>query len=410
MRTSETWHVAVVVENVAVGVDTRLRKQVEDLLRAGFDVSVVTMRHEDNERFRGRERLTLLEYPPPPEGAGVIGYAVEFGAAFLWAAVLLARLRLRHRIDVLQLCQPPDVYFPLAWVLRLTGARVVVDQRDLMPETLLSREGRPPRSMMALLRVFERESQRVAHHTVTVNDYLRDRLAAHRADHEVSVVRNGPVLARVRRATPDPALRAGGGSRLIWIGKMGQQDRVDLLLRLADEVVHRRGRTDCRFIVLGDGERLDEVRQMTVDLGLETWVQLPGWVTEDEVFRQLASADLGVDTSLQQEVSPVKAMEYMAFGLPFAAFDLLETRRTAEGAAALVEPGNVEALATTVIGLLDDPEARARLGDCGRRRVQRELAWERQSPVYLAAVSPGLPTRRTWLPERGDLHPIRVRS
>ena len=44
---------------------------------------------------------------------------------------------------MLQLCQPPDVYFPLAWLLRLTGARVVVDQRDLMPETLLSPERDP---------------------------------------------------------------------------------------------------------------------------------------------------------------------------------------------------------------------------------------------------------------------------
>jgi glycosyltransferase involved in cell wall biosynthesis len=404
------WHVAVVVENVAVGVDTRLRKQVEDLLDAGFEVSVVTMRHEDNERFRGREGLTLLEHPPPPEGAGVVGYAVEYGAAFLWAAVLLGRLRLRRRIDVLQLCQPPDVYFPLAWLLRLTGARIVIDQRDLMPETLLSRNGTPPRPMMTLLRVLERESHRVAHRTVTVNDYLRDRLAGHRADREVSVVRNGPVLARVRLAAPDPALRAGSGPRVIWIGKMGQQDRVDLVLRLAGEIVHRRGRTDCHFVLLGDGERLDEVRQMTADLGLEPWVQLPGWVTEEEVFRQLASADLGVDTSLQQEVSPVKAMEYMAFGLPFAAFDLVETRRTAEGAAALVEPGDIEALATTVLRLVDDPTERARLGGCGRQRVERVLAWERQSPAYLAAVSPDLPIRRKGFVRQRAQQPVRARS
>jgi glycosyltransferase involved in cell wall biosynthesis len=149
---------------------------------------------------------------------------------------------------------------------------------------------------------------------------------------------------------------------------------------------------------------------MTADLGLEPWVQLPGWVTEEEVFRQLASADLGVDTSLQQEVSPVKAMEYMAFGLPFAAFDLVETRRTAEGAAALVEPGDIEALATTVLRLADDPEERARLGECGRQRVERVLAWERQSPVYLAAVSPDPPIRRQRFPREPGRLPIRVRS
>ena len=67
MSRPDRWHVAVVVENVALGVDTRLRKQIDDLLAAGFRVTVVTMRHPDNEPFRHRQRLRLLEYPAPAE-------------------------------------------------------------------------------------------------------------------------------------------------------------------------------------------------------------------------------------------------------------------------------------------------------------------------------------------------------
>ena len=169
---------------------------------------------------------------------------------------------------------------------------------------------------------------------------------------------------------------------------MGRQDRVDLVVRLAESLVHQRGRTDCRLVVLGDGECLDELRDLTTRLGLEPWVTFTGWVDEATVFTHLASADLGVDTSLQEEVSPVKAMEYMSFGLPFVCFDLLESRRLAEGAAVLVPAGDLERLTDEVIGLLDDPGRRQRLGDHGRRRVEQELAWERQVPAYVAAVSP----------------------
>lgn len=385
-RRQDRWHVAVVVENVPAGVDTRLRKQLDDLLAAGFDVSVVTMRHPGNEPLRRRHRLHLHEYPAPPEGRGPMGYAVEYAGAFFWAALLLARVRRRRRVDVLQLCQPPDVYFPLAWLIRWSGARVVVDQRDLMPETLASRSDHQSGALMWLLRLLERESQRVAHRTVTVNDYLRDRLAAHAAD--ISVARNGPVLARVQQVSADPALRGDERHLVVWIGKIGPQDRVDLVVRLVDELVHGRGRDDCRFVVLGDGECLGELQALTAELHLERWIQFTGWVSEEAVFRHLATADLGLDTSLQEEVSPVKAMEYMAFGLPFACFDLQESRRTAEGAAVLVAPGDLQSLGDAVTGLLDDPARRQALGAFGRRRVEETLSWERQSPVYLTAVSP----------------------
>lgn len=383
------WHVAVVVENVPLGVDTRLRKQVDDLLDAGYEVSVVTARHDDNAPYRRRDGLRVLEYPAPPDGSGVLGFAREYAVSLGWAAARLLVLRARTRVDVLQLCQPPDVYWPLAWLMRWTGARVVIDQRDLMPELLVSRGGRETGPLMWVLGRLERESQRVAHATVTVNDHLRDRLIGAGCDPAaISVARNGPVLRRVRAVQAGQTLPPRQGHRVVWAGKIGRQDRVDEVVRLAEEIVHRRGRADCSFVVLGDGECLRELEELARDLDLQDHVTFPGWVDERALFGQLLEADLGVDTSLQQEVSPVKVMEYMAFGLPFVCFDLQESRRIAEGSAVLVPPGDLPGMADAVLALLDDPARRGRLGQHGRQRVEEELAWERQAPAYLAAVSP----------------------
>jgi glycosyltransferase involved in cell wall biosynthesis len=382
------WHVAVAVENVPLGVDTRLRKQVDDLLEAGFRVSVVTMRHDDNEAYRSRPGVRVLEYPPPGEPTGPAGYVREYSVAFFWALVQLTRLRLRGRIDVLQVCQPPDIYFPLFRLLRLSGTRVVVDQRDLMPELLASRYDDPPAAATKALHWLERRTHRSADVAVTVNAYLRDRLVAAGAHPDRTfVVRNGPVLRRVRASMrPDPG--ADRDRLLVWAGKMGRQDRVDLVVRVAERLVFFHGRTDIRIVLLGDGECLEEVRKLTSDLGLTPWVSSPGWVSEREVFGHLASADLALDTSLQEEVSPVKVMEYMAHGVPVVCFDLLETRRIAAGCARLVRPDDVEALADAVHDLLDDAASRRRLGAAGRERVAGELAWEKQTDAYLRAVGP----------------------
>jgi len=376
------------VENIPLGIDPRAGKQVNDLLACGYRVSAVTRRDPANASYRQLPGMTLLEYAAPAESDGLLGYGREYVSAFAWATALSLAARLRDRIDVAQFCQPPDVYFPLSWLLRLGGTKIVVDQRDLMPELFVARYENARPTVLATLRWLERRTQRVAHRTIGVNGYLRDRLVgAGASPGRVAVVRNGPLLSRVGQAVADPTLRGDHRFLCCWVGKMGRQDRVDLLLSAIAHIVHELGRTDCGFAVLGDGEALEDLRSQSRQLGLEPWVKLPGWLTEEQVFTHLATADLGLDTSLQAEVSPVKVMEYMGFGLPFVAFDLPETRLIGEGAAALVPLGDTERVAAEVVALLDEPARRAQMGQVGRSRVQEQLAWERQAPVYLNVIS-----------------------
>jgi glycosyltransferase involved in cell wall biosynthesis len=379
-------HVAVVVENLPAYADTRLRKQLRDLLSDDYRVSVITQAGPENEPYRELENLTLLEYPPPAEPHGPIGHVREYAASFVWAAVRLGQLRRQGPIDILQVCQPPDVYFPLCKVIGWLGAKVVIDQRDLMPELFAARYPNAPRAMTPVLHWLERRTQRSADHSIGVNDYLRDRMMAAGAKPDrVSIVRNGPVLSRVDRAAPDRSWRRHA-HLACWIGKMGRQDRVDLVVRVAEHVIRDLGRDDIGFVLLGDGECLDEMRELVRELDLEPWVSIPGWLSEAEVFGCLAAADVGIDTSLQSEVSPVKAMEYMAFGLPVISFDLLETRRTVGSAGVFVPPGDVATFGDQLIKLADDGDLQHDLGRAGRERVETELAWERQAELYLGVL------------------------
>jgi glycosyltransferase involved in cell wall biosynthesis len=381
-------HALVVVENVALGIDIRVRKQVRDLLAVGYRVSVVTRSAPENEEYRLLPGLTVLEYPSPPEPQSLLGYVREYAVSFAWAAAYSVVARMRSRVDVLQLCQPPDIYFPLAWLHKLLGAAVVVDQRDLMPELFGMRQERPLRAVTAVLRWLERRTQRVADETICVNEYLEERLIGAGAEPaRVTIVRNGPVLGRVESAVRDESLRLGRSSLCCWVGKMGRQDRLDLVLRAVECVVHDLGIKDIGFAILGDGECLAETMTLSSQLGLDPWVSFPGWVPESTVFSYLATADLGIDASLQEEVSPVKVMEYMAFGVPFVSFDLRETRAIGAGAGAYVPPGDVAALARALVSLLGDPVRRASMARIGRQRVQDELAWEHQATKYLSVMA-----------------------
>jgi glycosyltransferase involved in cell wall biosynthesis len=386
--TSHDWHVVLVVENIPVGADHRLRKQLDTLLAEGCRVTVISTRHPINAPFRGREGVTLREYAAPPELRGPLGHVVEYAWTGTAAVLLLLWIQSRRRVDVVQLCQPPDIYFPITWLLRRTGSRVVVDQRDLMPELLVARYPRAPARAMGILHALERRTQRAVDHTLTVNETLRRRLEEAGGVGRVSVVWNGPVLARVDAERPRPEALVDGGPLVVWVGKMGVQDRVDLVIETADAVIHSRGRRDVRFLLIGDGECLPDLRDLARRRGLDSSVTFTGWLPEESVFAYLEAADLGIDTSLQDEVTPVKALEYMSFGLAFAAFDLPETRQLAGEAALLTEPGDVEALADALVELIDDEQRRTALGRAGRRRVEDSLSWERQEAGYLSVVGP----------------------
>jgi glycosyltransferase involved in cell wall biosynthesis len=395
-------HVAAMVQNVSLADDNRLCKQVEVLCSAGCHVSVITRRDDANEPWRSYPGLTLIEYRAPVDGASAAGHVREYAVSLMRQIPRLVQLHLRHRIDVLQVCQPPDLYFPMTALARRLGVKVLLDQRDLMPETFAQRYSGAPARAMQVLHWLERRTQAHVDASVTVNDHLRNRLIASGGSPErIHVVRNGPVLDRLDRARETPHLstrsqvRRDFSSVVTWAGKMGRQDRVDDVVRVAERVIHEWGRDDVGFMLIGNGECLDELRLMVDELGLREHVWFPGWLSEVDLYRHLAAADVGVDTSLQPEVTPVKAMEYLGVGLPLVAYDVQETRRLAEGAGALVAPGDTEALARELVSLLDDPTERERLGRIGSERVRLQLAWERQSEVYLETVAGLVTTSRS---------------
>jgi len=380
--------VLIIVENQPAGLDHRVAKQIGSLAESGYAVLVVTQRHPANRARLAAPAVRLLEYPPPADPTGLFGYVAEYAYSFLMATILSARALLSERIDVVQFCQPPDVYFLLAPVFRWAGVRVLIDQRDLLAEMYTARYEHASRALLWVFRFFERHSQRSAEHILCVNGCLRDRALAASGlpAGRVSVIGNGPVLSRVAQAGSDDCLKRGRAYLCCWVGEIGRQDRVDLVIRSIHEVVRGLGRSDCQFVVIGDGECLEQAKCLARELDIRDWVDFPGFLPPDQVFRYLATADLGLDASLQSEVSPVKALEYMAFGLPLVSFDLPETRTICEGAAAYAPPGDVQAHARAIDALLRSPRCRQELGRAGRARVDTELAWDHQASGYLAVI------------------------
>ena len=377
--------VLLIIENIAIARDHRAQNQLKSLLASGYRVGLICRRDETNARFR-EPGLDLYEYPAPPEGEGTAVLAFEYAYSVLAAAVLVLRALADGPVHAIQVGQPPDIYFMPAFMGKLFGTRFIVDQRDLSPEVLEARFGKRHGALARALRMFERASWRTADHVFAVNDSLLRVVTARGGvpPKRVTAIKSGPLLSAVSGRSPDLELREGFPHLVCWHGLMGPQDHVELALQAISHYVHHLGRRDALFVFMGDGVVEQELRQMTVKLELGDVVRFTGWLAEDACFAYVATADLGLDTNLQPEVTPLKAMEYMGHAVPVVAFDVHETRLLAGEAAQYVKVGDVEEMSRLIARLLDAPDERRRMGRIGRERIEQQFAWDRQEERYLA--------------------------
>ena len=160
------------------------------------------------------------------------------------------------------------------------------------------------------------------------------------------------------------------------------------MVRAADIIVHKLGRDDIAFTLIGSGDCFDDLVALRDELDLAGYVEFTGRAPDELVTRILSTADVGLSPDPKNPLNDLstmnKSMEYMAFELPVVAFDLRETRVSTGDAAVYVKPNEVHDFAEAIVGLMDDEQARARLGKIGRARVEQELAWCHQERVYLA--------------------------
>jgi glycosyltransferase involved in cell wall biosynthesis len=241
-----------------------------------------------------------------------------------------------HHVDVVHIANPPDAAFVLGPLLRFAGARIVFDQHDMSPEIYEDKFGRRDLVWRAL-RWCERQSIRFADLVITPNESMK-RLASERAGKDpeaVHVVRNGPKLEAATETTEDPGLRNGRQYLVTYMGIIGEQEGLDGLVRVIDDIVHVRGRTDVQFAVIGDGTGLPAVREDVRSRGLDDYVTFTGYLTGDAFMKALGSADVCVcpepPTFLNQHSTLIKLMDYMSLSKPVVAYDLVSPVATASG-------------------------------------------------------------------------------
>jgi glycosyltransferase involved in cell wall biosynthesis len=382
--------VLILVENLSVPFDRRVWQESVALREAGWEVSVICPRgtNRDTEARTEIDGVKIYRYPLRAATGGPIGYVKEYGAA-LWHTWTL--IKTVGSVDVVHACNPPDLFYILARRLKRRGTRFVFDQHDLVPELYLSRFRRGRDLLWRLLCRLELATYRAADVVIATNESYRE-VALSRGSKQtdkVFVVRSAPTVERFRQVPADESLKKGKPHLLCYLGVMGPQDGVDYALRALARLRDDLGRTDWHAAFIGGGDTFEAMVKLAEQLRLSNQVDFTNRIPDRDLLRYLSTSDVCLSPDPLNPLNDVstmnKVMEYMAMSKPIVSFDLKEAKVSA-GAAAVYAPANDElAFAGLIAQLMDDPNARARMGELGRERVAGPLSWDVSRSALLAA-------------------------
>lgn len=383
--------VLIIVENLPVPFDDRVWKEAQALLKADYEVTVLCPKGVGyNRGYELLEGVHVYRHPMPKEGNSALGYLWEYGCALVWEFLFTWWIYMRRGFHVIQGCNPPDTIFLVALPFKLFGVKFIFDHHDVNPELYLSKYERED-LLYKVLVWLEKATFRVSNVVMSTNNSYKD-IAITRgglAPEDVYVVRNGPDLAKFKAVPPNPDLKHGRRYLIGYVGTISIQEGLDILLDVAQHIKDL-GRDDVYFTCVGGGPGLAGLQKMVRERNLGDIVRFTGRVPFAELLEILSTADVCVNPdkpcTMNDLSTMIKIMEYMALGKPIVQFDLREGRYSAQEAS-LYSESSVTDFAEKILWLLDHPAERQKMGEFGRARVQKALAWEYSVENLISAYS-----------------------
>lgn len=383
--------ILIIVENLPVPFDRRVWQEARALRAFGAEVAIICPTGKGyTQRYEFLEGIHVYRHPLPFDASGALGYLIEYGTALFWETVLAWRILFRHGFDTIHGCNPPDLIFLVALPLKLFGRKYIFDHHDINPE-LYEAKFNKRGLFWRLLVALEWLTFKTADIVISTNESYRS-IAIDRGGKkpdDIFVVRSGPDLSRVRELPPNDALKNGRSYLVGYVGVMGDQEGVDLLLESVRHLVYERARRDIQFVLVGGGPSLDSLKAQATSMGLDSYVAFTGRAPDQLLFEVLSTADVCVNPDrvnpMNDKSTMNKILEYMALSKPIVQFDVAEGRFSAQEASLYAKANDPVDFAEKIEELLADPERRAAMGQFGRHRIETQMSWSYEVPNLIAA-------------------------
>jgi glycosyltransferase involved in cell wall biosynthesis len=361
-----------------------VRRDAEALVQAGYDVSVVALRHAGESPREVLNGVEIHRVPLEHHRGGVARYFWEYFAFLMLAFWTVSLLHLRMRLQIVEVDNMPDFLVFCALVPKLFGAQVIFYIFDNMPELwVVTRRCSPRHPVVRFLVAMERLAAAFADHViVTQQPAYALALARGVPERKVSIVLNGPDLQVFEPQEPQPRDRQDGAFKIITHGaileRFGIQVLVDALPAIAAEA------PGVELQILGDGEYRPQLEELVRNRGLSDRVTFRDWVPHREVPQIIGDADVGYVGMLCDLMLSNKLMEYVVRGVPVALAELPTYEHYyPANTVTYFTPGDAQDTARALLQIYHNPDDARLRAQRAFTLYQEHYSWTIQRGIYV---------------------------
>lgn len=385
--------VLILLENHTYPLDVRVNPHAEYLVQSGYDVTVVSPSGKNFKWIEVLNGVKIFRYPGFFAEKTKIGYFLEFILSAVFLTLYSSILGLFPGFDILFVYNPPDIAWLVGFFPKLFGKKVFFDLRDLSPELFASKFGNKKKFILNLLLIMEKLSCKISDHIFVTNETTKRLIISRNniPELQVSILRQGPDLEKIKPGLPDEDLRASAPVILGYIGNMSPERGICNLLEACHYLAYELGYGNWKCILIGKQTSACDLLQFAESLNIADHIIFTGFLLPDQWIPKLRAVDICIDPGSSNPGNDTsttnKMMDYMALSKPLVVFDLPERHVTAGESALYAHINDNFDLAKKIAILIDSPDLRQLMGKIGLQRIQTTYAWQYQRNILLHAFS-----------------------
>jgi glycosyltransferase involved in cell wall biosynthesis len=346
--------------------DNRVIRYAEALTGRGDTVDVLSIKWDaclPAVETIGRVRVHRIQERYGKNEKSKSGHLLPLLKFCLRAGVYLTRQHLRQRYDLIHVHNIPDFLVFAAWLPKLTGAKIILDVHDVVPEFYASKFKLEPNAFgVKALKKVERASARFADHVIISNHLWHKMFVARSVPEAKCSVFINNVNQRIfyRR----DRVRPPGPPVILFPGGLQWHQGLDIAIRAMTKVGEKIPAAELH--IYGAGNMKDELVELTCNLGLAEKVCFFEPLPVEQIAEVMSNADLGVvpkrADSFGNEAYSTKIMEFMSLGVPVVVSSTkIDRFYFNDSVVRFFESGNADALADALLEMLQNGGLRRRM-------------------------------------------------